>query len=30
MGWTELQPLEMDKFQEWQQQHGESSQEEPK
>jgi hypothetical protein len=23
MGWTELQPLEMDKFQEWQQQHGE-------
>jgi hypothetical protein len=30
MGWTELQPLEMDKFQEWQQQHGESSQEESK
>ena len=30
MGWTELQSLEMDKFQEWQQQHGESSQEEPK
>ena len=24
MGWTELQPLEMDKFQEWQQQHGQS------
>ena len=24
MGWTELQPLEMDKFQLWQQQHGES------
>jgi hypothetical protein len=22
MGWTELQPLEMDKFQEWQRQHG--------
>lgn len=22
MGWTELQPLEMDKFREWQQQHG--------
>ena len=24
LGWTDLTPLEMDKFQEWQQQHGES------
>ena len=24
LGWTDLKPLEMDKFQEWQQQHGES------
>jgi hypothetical protein len=22
LGWTDLKPLEMDKFQEWQQQHG--------
>jgi hypothetical protein len=22
LGWTDLKPLEMDKFQQWQQQHG--------
>ena len=30
VGWTDLKPLGMDKFREWQQQHGDSSPDERK